>query len=140
MKNNPWVLFLVLSGAISCVSSQERKETLQEALAEFNRAMRWAKSEGITLHVPQNKREPYFNRLKEFGELKITDCEVGQVTLTTQEKALAMVRVDWYWINSGQLQSSFIEQTWHHQREKGWQIARQRVVRGPQFPLVMERR
>jgi hypothetical protein len=114
---------------------RSNKENLQDALLKYNAAVRWGRTEWMAELVPKEKRSTLMARRQEFGDLQITGCQVGEVKVKGSNKALAVVRVDWYMMRSGRLHTSFIEQTWKREGER-WFITKQRLVRGAPYPLI----
>ena len=116
---------------------QNNREKLVHSLRKFNAAMRWGAVDWAEEHVDPGKRRELLAHRKEFGgTLKVTDCEVGMVKLKGKSQAVAMVRIDWYLINSLRLQTSFVEQKWMLKRGK-WLITSQRLVRGAPYPMLI---
>jgi hypothetical protein len=113
---------------------RSNKENLQDALLKYNAAVRWGRTEWMTELVQKEKRSTLMVNRREFGDLQVTGCQVGEVNVKGSNKALAVVRVDWYLVRSGRLHTSFIEQTWKREGER-WFITKQRLVRGAPCPL-----
>jgi hypothetical protein len=124
-------LFALASGCLV----KETRENLVDALRMYNAAVRWGAMDRMAEHVAEEKRGEFLARRKEFGDLQVTDCEVGQVTLKGKEQAVAMVRIDWYLTSSLRLYTSFVEQRWRL-KDGSWQITEQRLVRGAPYPLL----
>lgn len=115
---------------------QNSKEKLSTSLHQYNAAVRWGAVEWASEHVAPDKREELLTRRKEFGDISITQCKVGAVSMKGKHRATAMVRVDWYTVRSLRLMTSFIRQDWEMMEGK-WQITAQRLVRGAPCPLFI---
>lgn len=124
------VLCLMVSG---CLMSSMRKESLMEALQEYNRGVRWGRVDWMSEHVPKDKQEAYARRQLATNGLQITSCDVEAVDLQNNSKrALVTVRIEWYLINHGRLHTSLIQQTWTH--DDKWQVTGLRVTSGVPYP------
>ena len=111
------------------------QEKLVDALHEYNAAMRWGVVDRAVEHVPEERRADLLAQRDEFGEVQVTGCEVGQVTFQGKDRALAIVRLEWYLASALQLRTSYVQQSWQLKGGK-WQIMAQRLVRGDPCPLI----
>lgn len=125
-------VLLLLTGCMI----QNNREKLVHSLRKFNVAMRWGAADWAEEHVDPASRAKVLPHRREFGELKVTDCEVGAVKLKGKHTALAMVRIDWYMADSLRLRTSFVEQRWKLKSGK-WLIVSQRLVRGAPYPMLV---
>ena len=76
------VVWLLSLGASSCLL-KGNKDNLREALLSYNAGLRWGHVARMAEHVPQNKRAALIARRDEFGDLRVTACEVGSVKMSS---------------------------------------------------------
>ena len=106
-----------------------------EALREYNDGMRWARVEWMVPHVPQEDRDRLLASRLESEDLKVTGYDLTSVRLKDGDKAVVVVRVDWFHLRQARLHTSVIEQTWARDGQS-WQVVKQRLTKGPPFPLI----
>lgn len=126
-----FALYLSLGGCMV----QSNKDKLVDALEKYNAALRWGATEMMVDYVPTAQRARLLNQRSEFGDLQVTGCELGTVTLKGSDQAVATVRIDWYLTRAPQLRTSFLQQTWQLSSGK-WEIVGQRVVKGAPYPVT----
>ena len=112
------------------------REKLSESLQKYNAAVRWGAKEWAAEHVAPEKRKDLFAQRVEFGELQVTDCQVGAVKLKGKGKAVALVQVDWYLVSTLTVRTSIIEQQWDL-RSGRWLMTSERLVKGAPYPPLM---
>lgn len=130
----PRMLCLALAAATLCgCMIQNNKDKLSTSLKKYNAALRWGAMDRAAEHVAPGNRRALLNR-REFGELKVSQCEIGSVRLHGKGLAIATVRIDWYMVRNPRLRTSFVEQQWRLDDGR-WRIASQRLVGGAPCPL-----
>lgn len=126
---------MLVIAASGCVSSGN-KEDLAEALHRYNSAVRWGQTGLMIEYVAAGSTAAQVPRSQVFdGELQITGCQVGSVKFMGEDHAEAVVRVDWYQVRKGRLNTSIVQQTWKYGKSR-WQIVEQRHLEGAPFPGV----
>jgi len=112
-----------------------RQTALLEALDGYHRGVRWGEADVAAGYLPPAQRASFFARHEAAADLKVTRCEIKAVRLKGDDKAEALIHLDWYTMRQARLRRTVLLQTWS--RAGGaWQVVAQRWVKGTPFPLV----
>ena len=127
-------LALAAVGASGCLLKAP-KENLRSVVLAFNSAQRWGLADRMAEHVPADGEAGVMAKRDDFGELQVTSCEVGALELKKKGHAVAMVKIEWYRLRRGRLNTTFVSQRWK-QVDGVWKMIQQRRVRGAPYPLL----
>ena len=130
------VFCLAVSG---CMTLSAAKESLTDALDEYNSGVRWGRVDWMAEHVPKDKQEAYAKRQAPANGLQVTSCDVESIDMQKDNRrAVVTVRVDWYLLSQGRLHTSRIQQTWTHGDR--WLVTELRVTGGAPYPPLAQAR
>jgi hypothetical protein len=133
------VALALLSTACMVTPTQRREESLVREARSFNDDLRWGRYEQVGLSLPQEEASLLVSRAAALGdELVIGDYEVTSINFKTgSEKALVVVKFEWYSKRETSLHATTLEQVWEYQSGR-WLVTKQRRLRGDRFPLITE--
>jgi hypothetical protein len=114
---------------------ENQREALGEALESYNDYLRWGRWNRAAAFLSRELRADFVTRAGGHRDLKITDYQIGDLQLRGEDRAEALIQIEWYSLSGARLRRSVIRQTWLH-REHRWRLQAQRQVGGDPFPLV----
>jgi hypothetical protein len=125
------LLLLAVSGC-----SGNHKETLAEALRQYNEGVRWGRRDWSIEQVPLAQREDFVVRWAQCSDARVTGYDVQSLNFSSDgEQAAAIVAISWYDQRELRLTTSLVRQLWRR-TGKHWLIEQQRWVSGVPFPLA----
>jgi len=132
-----WIAVIAL-GLAACVSPSdpwERAEALKESQRKYAEALRWGNFEKAAQYVDPQMRSDFLSFADAFETIRITDYDIGEVSL--DEKTLAQAEVDV--IYRGYVLPQYVEkrvrdhQVWYRDKESGneWRVR-------PEFAALLD--
>ena len=106
--------FLLFLGFTACLNQARGAAAVQESATELNLNTRFGRMEMALERVAAKEREEFIRVHKGWGgRVRIADCELAGLRMTTKEEAEVSVRVAWYSPDEQELRQTTLRQTWH---------------------------
>lgn len=112
-----------------------RARALGDAVAEYNRGVRWGQSDWAATRVAPGRRTRHMARWAQMRDVRVTACDVRGIRMQGEDRAEVTVQYRWYRESRGRLVDTVVAQTWRRKGEV-WMLADQRWVGGAPLALV----
>ncbi len=126
----PFLAILAVSfpSLIACVTAPHGAAKAQEAALDLNVNARFGRMEIAAERVAPKGREDFFDHRKSWGgKVRIGDCELAGLRLTTDDDADVTVRVAWYRNDEQELRVTTLRQKWHDFKGEWKLVSEQRT-------------
>jgi len=114
----------------ACAGVRNRRLQLQDAVNEYNTAIRWGHLQRASRYVPDDKRAEFIARKRQaWRRLKVHEVEVRSVHLSgNQERARVLMAMAFSVAGNPVIQRHMIEQRWRFGRG-GWVVVKRARVK-----------